>query len=78
MIGSLPMRKLTGDKYLLKEMNDYGYELKLDTLTVDDFRDHTEVLCLKNFTASEVRLLYTQISSLLREIEAAQREKRLK
>lgn len=72
------MKNLTGDKYLLKGINDAGCQLEVDTLTIDEFRDHTEVLCLRNIAASEIRLLCTPIDIFVEELGAAQRENRLK
>ncbi|KAE9548026.1 hypothetical protein FO519_008760, partial [Halicephalobus sp. NKZ332] len=77
VIGSFHGKKLTANSDLFRKINDGKYSLNVTTLTVDDHRDHVEVLCLKDFSASEIEFRNVQISTVLESIQAANEEGRL-
>ncbi|KAE9549218.1 hypothetical protein FO519_007579 [Halicephalobus sp. NKZ332] len=76
-IGSLPMKKLSGDLTVYEGLNKAGCQLKLDVLTITSYADPTKALCSKNFSASEIQLFYLPIGVFIEAMEKVHRDNKL-
>ncbi|KAE9549107.1 hypothetical protein FO519_007679 [Halicephalobus sp. NKZ332] len=78
LIGSFPLKKITGDEYLFRTLDDSGLELKLDLLEIVGGSDHIDVLCLKNFEAFEIQLNGILTNKFIDDLEKTHKEDKLK
>ncbi|KAE9547934.1 hypothetical protein FO519_008857 [Halicephalobus sp. NKZ332] len=78
LIGSLPIRKITGDTNIFKAINDAECKLDLETLAVSMVPHPGEILSFKNFSASEVQLHDIWPGRFVNQIEAAHKMQTLK
>jgi len=77
MIGSRPLKEIIGDHILFQNLSDKKCQVKADHLEISSAEDYVEVLCLKNFSASTIRLRNTKVKKLMENLETAREEKRL-